>query len=41
MFIDGRLDRRSGDGLVGEFEGILEDYVARRFPAAETALPRA
>jgi (E)-4-hydroxy-3-methylbut-2-enyl-diphosphate synthase len=35
VFIDGQLDRTlRGDGLVEEFEGILEDYVARRFPAA-------
>ena len=33
-FIDGRLDRTlRGDGLVQEFIDILEDYVARRFPA--------
>jgi hypothetical protein len=41
VFIDGRLDRTlRGDGLVEEFEGILEDYVTRRFPAAaEVAAP--
>ena len=34
VFIDGRLDRTlRGDGLVAEFIGILEDYVATRFPA--------
>jgi (E)-4-hydroxy-3-methylbut-2-enyl-diphosphate synthase len=34
VFIDGRLDRTlRGDGLVAEFIDILEDYVARRFPA--------
>ena len=34
VFIDGRLDRTlRGDGLVQEFIDILEDYVARRFPA--------
>jgi (E)-4-hydroxy-3-methylbut-2-enyl-diphosphate synthase len=35
VFIDGKLDRTlRGDGLVDEFIGILEDYVARRYPAA-------
>jgi (E)-4-hydroxy-3-methylbut-2-enyl-diphosphate synthase len=35
VFIDGRLDRTlRGEGLVEEFEGILEDYVTRRFPAS-------
>ena len=35
VFIDGKLDRTlRGEGLVEEFEGILEEYVARRFPAA-------
>jgi (E)-4-hydroxy-3-methylbut-2-enyl-diphosphate synthase len=35
VFIDGRLDRTlRGDGLVDEFVGILEDYVARRYPAS-------
>jgi (E)-4-hydroxy-3-methylbut-2-enyl-diphosphate synthase len=35
VFIDGRLDRTlRGDGLVGEFTEILEDYVDRRFPAS-------
>jgi (E)-4-hydroxy-3-methylbut-2-enyl-diphosphate synthase len=34
VFIDGRLDRTlRGEGLVKEFIDILEDYVARRFPA--------
>ena len=34
VFIDGKLDRTlRGDGLVDEFEQILEDYVARRFPS--------
>ncbi|HEY3522447.1 MAG TPA: flavodoxin-dependent (E)-4-hydroxy-3-methylbut-2-enyl-diphosphate synthase, partial [Candidatus Limnocylindrales bacterium] len=33
VFVDGALLRTlRGDALVGEFEGILEDYVARRFP---------
>jgi (E)-4-hydroxy-3-methylbut-2-enyl-diphosphate synthase len=37
VFIDGKLDRTlRGDGLVDEFIGILEDYVARRYPASET-----
>jgi (E)-4-hydroxy-3-methylbut-2-enyl-diphosphate synthase len=40
VFIDGRLDRTlRGDGLVAEFIGILEDYVARRFPTPEVATP--
>ena len=31
--IDGQLDRTlRGDGLVAEFIGILDDYVARRYP---------
>jgi (E)-4-hydroxy-3-methylbut-2-enyl-diphosphate synthase len=35
VFIDGKLDRTlRGDGLVEEFEGILEEYVVRRFPAS-------
>jgi (E)-4-hydroxy-3-methylbut-2-enyl-diphosphate synthase len=34
VFIDGKLDRTlSGEGLVAEFIGILEDYVERRYPA--------
>ena len=42
VFIDGRLDRTlRGDGLVEEFEGILEDYVTRRFPASGTPVPLA
>jgi (E)-4-hydroxy-3-methylbut-2-enyl-diphosphate synthase len=40
VFIDGKLDRTlRGEGLVDEFEAILEEYVARRFPAAETHQP--
>ena len=40
VFIDGRLDRTlRGDGLVEEFIDILEDYVARRFPAPGAAVP--
>jgi (E)-4-hydroxy-3-methylbut-2-enyl-diphosphate synthase len=36
VFIDGRLDRTlRGEGLVEEFIGILEDYVARRYSNAE------
>ncbi|GAC1672032.1 MAG: flavodoxin-dependent (E)-4-hydroxy-3-methylbut-2-enyl-diphosphate synthase [Candidatus Limnocylindrales bacterium] len=35
VFIDGKLDRTlRGEGLVAEFIAILEDYVARRYPAA-------
>jgi (E)-4-hydroxy-3-methylbut-2-enyl-diphosphate synthase len=38
VFIDGKLDRTlRGDGLVDEFVGILEDYVARRYPASATS----
>jgi len=34
VFIDGKLDRTlRGDGLVDEFERILEDYVERRYPS--------
>ncbi len=34
VFVDGALLRTlRGDGLVDEFKGILESYVARRFPA--------
>ena len=37
VFIDGRLDRTlRGDGLVDEFIGILEEYVARRYLATAT-----
>jgi (E)-4-hydroxy-3-methylbut-2-enyl-diphosphate synthase len=37
VFIDGKLDRTlRGDGLVDEFIGILEEYVARKYPATET-----
>jgi (E)-4-hydroxy-3-methylbut-2-enyl-diphosphate synthase len=42
VFIDGKLDRTlRGDGLVDEFIGILEEYVARRYPAAPIATPTA
>ncbi len=35
VFIDGRLDRTlRGEGLVAEFIEILDEYVARRYPAA-------
>src|SRR5256714_5550985 len=35
VFIDGKLDRTlRGEGLVGEFIDILEDYVDRRYPAS-------
>jgi (E)-4-hydroxy-3-methylbut-2-enyl-diphosphate synthase len=38
VFIDGKLDRTlRGDGLIDEFEGILETYVERRFPTPEVA----
>jgi (E)-4-hydroxy-3-methylbut-2-enyl-diphosphate synthase len=37
VFIDGKLDRTlRGDGLVDEFIGILEEYVAHRYPATDT-----
>jgi (E)-4-hydroxy-3-methylbut-2-enyl-diphosphate synthase len=37
VFIDGKLDRTlRGEGLVDEFVGILEEYVARRYPASTT-----
>jgi (E)-4-hydroxy-3-methylbut-2-enyl-diphosphate synthase len=37
VFIDGKLDRTlRGEGLVDEFIGILEEYVARRYPATVT-----
>jgi (E)-4-hydroxy-3-methylbut-2-enyl-diphosphate synthase len=42
VFIDGRLDRTlRGEGLIDEFEGILEAYVDRRYgPASDpTRLP--
>jgi (E)-4-hydroxy-3-methylbut-2-enyl-diphosphate synthase len=40
VFIDGKLDRTlRGDGLVDEFERILEDYVERRYPATAAATP--
>jgi (E)-4-hydroxy-3-methylbut-2-enyl-diphosphate synthase len=42
VFIDGKLDRTlRGEGLVEEFERILEDYVARRFPASVSYEPPA
>jgi (E)-4-hydroxy-3-methylbut-2-enyl-diphosphate synthase len=40
VFIDGKLDRTlRGDGLVDEFVGILEAYVARKYPAPAVATP--
>jgi (E)-4-hydroxy-3-methylbut-2-enyl-diphosphate synthase len=34
VFIVGRLDRTlRGDGLVGEFIDILDEYVAKRYPS--------
>jgi (E)-4-hydroxy-3-methylbut-2-enyl-diphosphate synthase len=40
VFIDGKLDRTlRGEGLVDEFIRILEEYVARRYPAEGTYLP--
>jgi (E)-4-hydroxy-3-methylbut-2-enyl-diphosphate synthase len=37
VFIDGKLDRTlRGEGLVDEFIGILEEYVARKYPATGT-----
>ena len=40
VFIDGKLDRTlRGDGLVAEFIEILEDYVARRYPAPPAVDP--
>jgi (E)-4-hydroxy-3-methylbut-2-enyl-diphosphate synthase len=40
VFIDGKLDRTlRGEGLVDEFERILEDYVERRYPATTAATP--
>jgi (E)-4-hydroxy-3-methylbut-2-enyl-diphosphate synthase len=39
VFVDGQLLRTlRGDGLVREFIDILEDYVARRYPAAGEAV---
>jgi (E)-4-hydroxy-3-methylbut-2-enyl-diphosphate synthase len=39
VYVDGALSvTLKGDGLVKEFLGILEDYVARRYPATERAL---
>ncbi len=40
VFIDGRLDRTlRGEGIVGEFLGILDEYVARRYPAPGAPAP--
>ena len=39
VYIDGELSRTlKGGGLVREFLSILEDYVARRYPAGDRAL---
>jgi (E)-4-hydroxy-3-methylbut-2-enyl-diphosphate synthase len=41
VFVDGALLRTlRGDRIVAEFEAILEDYVARRFPPQAAAGPR-
>ena len=41
VFIDGKLDRTlRGEGLVDEFIRILEEYVARRYPAVGGAAQR-
>ncbi len=38
VFMDGRLDRTlRGDHIVEEFTALLDDYVAKRYPAAELA----
>jgi len=40
VFIDGRLDRTlRGEGLVDEFIGILEEYVADHYQGGETPQP--
>jgi (E)-4-hydroxy-3-methylbut-2-enyl-diphosphate synthase len=40
VFIDGRLDRTlRGEGLIDEFEGILEAYVAQRYGQDRTRVP--
>ena len=40
VFVDGKLDRTlRGEGLVDEFEAILEEYVERRFAVAGEAVP--
>jgi (E)-4-hydroxy-3-methylbut-2-enyl-diphosphate synthase len=36
VFVDGKLDRTlRGEGLVDEFIGLLEDYVARRYGSTQ------
>jgi (E)-4-hydroxy-3-methylbut-2-enyl-diphosphate synthase len=36
VYVDGQLFRTlRGEGIVQEFIGILDEYVARRFPAPE------
>jgi (E)-4-hydroxy-3-methylbut-2-enyl-diphosphate synthase len=38
VYIDGKLAMTlRGEGIVPEFLGILEDYVARRYPTREPA----
>jgi len=35
VFVDGKLDRTlRGEGIVAEFLGLLDEYVARRYPSA-------
>ena len=42
VFIDGELSRTlRGEGLVDEFEGILEEYVVRRYPTVPAEAARA
>jgi (E)-4-hydroxy-3-methylbut-2-enyl-diphosphate synthase len=42
VFVDGRLDRTlRGEGLIDEFEGILEQYVERRYGGDRTRVPSA
>ena len=41
MYIDGKLAMTlRGEGIVPEFLGILEDYVARRYPVARAGRHR-
>ena len=40
-FVDGKLDRTlRGERIVAEFLELLDDYVARRYPAREGAASR-
>jgi (E)-4-hydroxy-3-methylbut-2-enyl-diphosphate synthase len=42
VFVDGSLSQTlRGEGLVEEFLGILDDYVARRYGAAAGVTSRA